>query len=130
MISINMKILIANVAICTFFILSFAQYAFADEALCGIGRDITTSERKETYQQQTDQITNLINTLTGAVGGILGGIGGGGETRISNEIVEELLSLFLTMATTGTQAQGYVCIPQNTYNELIDNLSSIILQLR
>ena len=121
----NIMILILNIVFFTFFSVYSAQDTFAAEALCGIGKDINISEHKETYQQ-TDQITNLINTVTGALGGILGG----GGSRITNRTIEQLLSIFFTLATTGTSAQGYVCIPERTYNEIVDNISQIILDLQ
>jgi len=128
---INVLILILNIAFFTFFSIHSAQYAFADEALCGIGRDITTSERKETYQQ-ADQITSLINTATGALSNILGGGGGGDSgTKVPKEILEQLFSLLKTLTNFEKMqiAQGYVCIPQTTYFEIRDNLTTILSEL-
>lgn len=125
----DVRILILNITVFSFFMLSFTQYAFADEPLCGIGKEITSiTQDKELYQQQapTNQIADIINAVTGAMGNILGG----GGSRITNQTIEQLLSIFFTLATRGTAAQGYVCIPQSTYYDIVDNLSNIILKLR
>lgn len=124
---INMIILMLYLTIFAFISIHSAQYVFADEPLCGIGSDITTSERKKTYQQ-ADQITNLINTATGAISGILGG---NSNTGVPKDILEKLFSLLnaLTDFEKIEIAQGFVCIPQSTYTEIRDNLTDILTDL-
>ena len=126
---INIKIFMLHLTFFTFISLYFTQFAFADEILCGIGKEFKASESKETYQQQIDQITNLLNTATGALSGILGGRAS--QTKVPKDILEQLFSLLKTLTNFEKMqiAQGYVCIPQDIYLEMRDNLTAILSDL-
>ena len=75
-------------------------------------------------------LTDLLNTGTDLISSGISSLSGAGQSRISNEIVEQLLSIYFTLTTTEVSAQGYTCIPESLYYEVLDNITNIILEIR
>jgi len=113
-----------------FYFISLSQWAFADDNLCGIGNNINVNSQKEINQQQNDILTNLLNTGTDLISSGINTISGAAESRITDDVVEQLLSIYFTLTTTEVSAQGYTCIPESLYYEVLDNLTNIILEIR
>lgn len=102
----------------------------AGDNLCGIGKDIKVNNQKEISQQQNNILTDLLNTGTGLINNAIGSISSSSQSRISSEIVAQLLSLYFTLSNNEVSAQGYVCLPESMYYQVLDNLTNIILEIR
>ncbi|MDY6820296.1 MAG: hypothetical protein SVN78_01570 [Deferribacterota bacterium] len=99
-----------------------------EKYICGIGNDAIMNSKKDP-QQQNEAIANLINTVTSSLGGILQG-SGNEEITVSNEVIDQLLNIFFVLSRDAEAVQGYYCLPESTYINVLDNLTAIILELR
>jgi hypothetical protein len=128
-----MRILCREIFILIFFVFCFFypfQMVLAGDNLCGIGKDIKVNNQKEISQQQNNILTDLLNTGTGLINNAIGSISSSSQSRISSEIVAQLLSLYFTLSNNEVSAQGYVCLPESMYYQVLDNLTNIILEIR
>ena len=128
-----MRILGRKIFILVFFVFCFFypfQLVLADDNLCGLGKDVKVINQKEINQQQNNILTDLLNTGTNLINNTIGSITSSSQSRISNEILAQLLSLYFTLSNNEVSAQGYVCLPESMYYQVLDNLTNIILEIR